>query len=906
MTLLVLLSLLILLASAVWAAVLAVRYSGLYLQLFAGFLALLSLGILLVLAMQLESWSIVAPFESVDLPAFGTAVAVALTVLLFSRVASEQSRVQQAFGAERAYLAELMESSPEAIALIDREGHIRRINHPFTELFGYEPEETLGREVDALLTPPEFAESSRSLAQRVASGERVSVEAVRQKKNGISVEVAIVGAPVQDATGQIAVFASYRDITERKRLERELRRLEKAVETTQLGVTVTNAEGKIVYTNPAEATMHGWTVDELLGKDVRIFAADPQTPGIATGQLERASSWRREAINKRRDGTVFPVNLMSDVVRDAQGSVIGMVTTCEDITRRKEAEQALRQSEERYALAARGANDGLWDWEVQAERAYFSDRWKAILGFEPADLPNSIDAWLRRVHNEDIERVQAELDSHFQGKTEQFENEHRVRHKDSSFRWVLMRGIAVRDAGGQPQRMAGSLTDISSRKRVEEQLARDALYDPLTALPNRAFFTNLLERSVRRIRRRSDYRFAVLFLDLDRFKLVNDSLGHDTGDQLLVGVAERLERCLRPGDVVARLAGDEFCILVDAIADANDAMRVAERVQEELKPPFNLNGHRVFASASIGIATSEDYTDGPEHLLRDADTAMYRAKSRGRARFEVFDKAMHERAMRVLELESDLRAAIEREEFRLVYLPVVSLGSTNITGFEALIRWEHPERGLVPPIEFIPIAEETGVIVPLGRWVLEEACRQLSHWEDRFPNHPDLSISVNLSGKQLQQADLVNEVSEILTQSKIHPERLRLEVTETVLMDDPDYSTSVVQRLNDLGVQVQIDDFGTGYSSLSYLNRLHIDTLKIDRSFINSLGSAGERTVVVEAIIRLARDLGINVIAEGVETSQQLESLRNLECEHGQGFLFSEPVSADRAADLLATQLSEL
>jgi EAL domain-containing protein (putative c-di-GMP-specific phosphodiesterase class I) len=285
---------------------------------------------------------------------------------------------------------------------------------------------------------------------------------------------------------------------------------------------------------------------------------------------------------------------------------------------------------------------------------------------------------------------------------------------------------------------------------------------------------------------------------------------------------------------------------------------------------------------------------------------MYRAKSRGRARFEVFDKAMHERAMRVLELESDLRAAIEREEFRLVYLPVVSLGSTNITGFEALIRWEHPERGLVPPIEFIPIAEETGVIVPLGRWVLEEACRQLSHWEDRFPNHPDLSISVNLSGKQLQQADLVNEVSEILTQSKIHPERLRLEVTETVLMDDPDYSTSVVQRLNDLGVQVQIDDFGTGYSSLSYLNRLHIDTLKIDRSFINSLGSAGERTVVVEAIIRLARDLGINVIAEGVETSQQLESLRNLECEHGQGFLFSEPVSADRAADLLATQLSEL
>jgi diguanylate cyclase (GGDEF)-like protein len=449
--------------------------------------------------------------------------------------------------------------------------------------------------------------------------------------------------------------------------------------------------------------------------------------------------------------------------------------------------------------------------------------------------------------------------------------------------------------------MAGSLTDIADRKKVEETLAHDALYDPLTGLPNRAFLTNLFERAVRRVRRRHDYRFGVIFLDLDRFKLVNDSLGHETGDRLLAGVAERLERCLRPGDVVARLAGDEFCILVDSIRDTSDAIRVAERVQQELKTPFQLKGHRVFATVSIGIATSDGESD-VEHLLRDADTAMYRAKSRGRSRFEVFDTAMHERAMQILEMESDLRTALEHGQIRLVYLPVVSLESRRISGFEALARWDHPVRGLIPPSEFVPVAEETGVIIPMGQWVLAEACRQMSKWVARFPHMRDLTISVNLSARQLQQADLVEDLRRILQQTGVSPGQLKLEVTETVLMDDPAFSTSVVERLGQLGVQVQIDDFGTGYSSLSYLSKLNIDTLKIDRSFIGSLGVPGERAVIVEAIIRLARELGITVIAEGVETVEQLESLRALACQHGQGFLFSMPVTADAAGELLATQ----
>ncbi|MDH5551532.1 MAG: EAL domain-containing protein, partial [Gemmatimonadota bacterium] len=507
-----------------------------------------------------------------------------------------------------------------------------------------------------------------------------------------------------------------------------------------------------------------------------------------------------------------------------------------------------------------------------------------------------------RVHSEDSERVRGDLDAHLNGAMEQFESEHRLRHKDGTYRWILVRGLVVRNDEGRPLRMAGSLTDISARKRIEESLARDALYDPLTSLPNRGFFTNLLERSARRVQRRGDYHFAVLFLDLDRFKVVNDSLGHDTGDRLLKGVAQRLERCLRPGDVVARLAGDEFCILVDGIENIGDATRVAERVQEELRAPFVLNGHRVFATASIGIATSTTGNARPENLLRDADTAMYRAKSSGRGRIEVFDAKMHERAMYVLQVESDLRTALEENRFRLVYLPVVSLETRRIMGFEALLRWDHPERGTVSPAEFVPVAEETGVIVALGLWVLRTACRQFTSWLERHPLDDSFSISVNLSSKQLQQVDFVEQLEAILRETRMSPSRLKLEVTETVLMNDPDFSTEVVRRLDKLGVQIQIDDFGTGYSSLSYLNRLRVDTLKIDRSFIKSLGEPGERATIVQAIIRLARDLGIHVIAEGVETSEQLDSLRTLECEHGQGFLFSQPVDGERALTLLSTQ----
>jgi diguanylate cyclase (GGDEF)-like protein/PAS domain S-box-containing protein len=675
--------------------------------------------------------------------------------------------------------------------------------------------------------------------------------------------------------------------------------LGKAVETMQLGVTITDLSGKIVYTNPADARMHGYEPAQLIGQDVSAFAAGVRRP-MSPEDLERMRSWRRETTNTRRDGTTFPVYLMSDVVRDRDGQLIGVVTTCEDISQRKAAEAALRESEERYALAAQGANDGLWDWNVLTGAVHYSARWAAILGCEAADVGPTLEAWMSRVHPEDLVRVRTELARHVEGRSPHFESEHRLRHQDGGYRWVLARGLAVRTPHGEATRLAGSLTDITARKTVEEQLLHDAFHDPLTGLPNRAFFVSLLDRSMKRTRRRPDYLFAVLFVDFDRFKLVNDSFGHTFGDLLLVAISQRLKACLRPGDVVARMGGDEFTILLDDIRDVADATRVAERIQVELRAPFELEGREVFTTASIGIALSTARHEKPEFHLRDADLAMYRAKARGRACYEMFDQGMHERAVAQLQMETDLRRALEREELRVYYQPIVDLRDGLITGFEALVRWQHPERGMVPPGAFIPLAEETGLIVPIGRWVMERACRQTAAWQRRFTDRP-LSISVNLSARHFGDADLVTQILEVLRLTELPPTSLKLEITESVLMVDPESHVSVIAELRKAGVQVQIDDFGTGYSSLSYLQRFSIDALKIDRSFI-SAATDGESWDIVQTIVTLARDLGVNVIAEGVETVEQTDRLKALACDHAQGYLFREPVDAEAAEAMLLQQ----
>jgi diguanylate cyclase (GGDEF)-like protein/PAS domain S-box-containing protein len=442
--------------------------------------------------------------------------------------------------------------------------------------------------------------------------------------------------------------------------------------------------------------------------------------------------------------------------------------------------------------------------------------------------------------------------------------------------------------------------DVTERLRAEQKLWHAAFYDALTGLPNRALFMERLGQAQARARGRSGGAFAVLFLDLDRFKLVNDSMGHRAGDHLLVAIARRLERIRRAGDTVARLGGDEFAVLVEGVADAISAGRVADRVHRELAQPFEIGGQEVFTSASIGISLGGVADHRPEDLLRDADTAMYRAKAKGIANHAVFDITMHDHAVASLQLENDLRRAVERGELRVRYQPIVALQSARIVGFEALVRWQHRQRGLVPPQEFIPVAEETGVIGVVGRWVLLEACRQMRTLQQVRPRGPGLSLAVNVSGRQILQPDLVEQVGDALQHTGLDPRLLRLELTESALVQNESAAARCLNRLRQLGLKLAIDDFGTGYSSLSYLHRMPIDLLKIDASFVQTMATDEKNRRIVETILSLGRNLGVDVIAEGVETAQQAQVLTGLGCNYVQGHLFSAAVDAESAARLLS------
>ena len=561
---------------------------------------------------------------------------------------------------------------------------------------------------------------------------------------------------------------------------------------------------------------------------------------------------------------------------------------------RMHAEKALWESEERYALAVNGANDGLWDWNLKGGSAHFSPRWKVMLGYREEEIGTDIDEWFSRVHRDDSVALHKALEAHFTGQEPHFEHEHRMRCKNGASVWVLSRGLAVRDAAGKPTRLAGSLTDISATKRAQEQLLHDALYDPLTQLPNRTLFLDHLGLSMDQARRRKNSVVAVLFMDLDRFKNINDSLGHSVGDELLVELARRLTHFLRPGDTVARLGGDEFAVLLNDVHGASDATRVAERIQELIREKIVIGGREVFTCASIGVALSSPGYKRPEEILRDADTAMYRAKAAGRGCYQVFDQTMHRNAVALLKLETELRRAVELKQFVMHYQPIVSLEKGRIVGFEGLVRWKHPERGLVNAERFIAVAEETGLIVPLGWWVMRQACRHAREWQQLLPSQPPLYVSVNVSGKVVMQPDMFDRVTAILEETGLPPTSLRLEITENVIMDHGDIALAKLAQFHDLGVQFSVDDFGTGYSSLSYLQRFSYDTLKIDRSFISGMESKGEGSAIVQTIVALANMLKINVVAEGVETSVQLRRLREIGCSHAQGFWFSRPV--DRAA----------
>jgi diguanylate cyclase (GGDEF)-like protein/PAS domain S-box-containing protein len=635
-----------------------------------------------------------------------------------------------------------------------------------------------------------------------------------------------------------------------------------------------------------------------------LVLLDVEMPGLSG--LEVLADLRR-----RRSGTELPVIMVtaraegSDIVEAFRLGANDYVTKPIDFPvalaritthlSHKRAVEALRESEERYALAVQGANDGLWDWNLGANEVYWSPRWKAMLGYEEAAIGVSPEEWFTRVHPDDLGGVRDGLAAHLGRPDGHYESEYRMLHQDGTFRWFLCRGAAIRNEAGTATRLAGSLTDITDAK----------LADALTGLPNRVLFVDLLDRAIKKTLRHPKNVFALLVIGLDRFETLSASLGLVLADRLLVEIAHRLNASLRATDMVsttlARLAGDEFAVLIEDISDANDAPRVGERLRLALEKPFEVDGRQVFTSASAGVAISSTGYTRPEEILRDASIALQRARTQ-RSRCEIFDAEMRSRAESRFQMESALRQAVEIGAFEVHYQPIVEVDSGCIVGVEALARWQHPERGLLGADEFIAIAEETAMIFPLGRLILEASCRQMIAWQRQFGAAAPNVVCVNVSSRQFADVELSGHIEDILRDTGLEPSRLKLEITESAFLGDLQAAQYTLRRMQAMGVKWSLDDFGTGYSSLSHLHRLKVDTVKIDRSFVSRVTGKDNAAEVVRAIVSLAHNLGMDAVAEGVESVQQLEYLRTLGCEHAQGFFFSRPVTAREAGTLIAAQ----
>ncbi len=749
----------------------------------------------------------------------------------------------------------------------------------------------LRRQIAAL--GPDLPPAFRQLLAAVdATYKRADAE-----REELEASIAQLTALLYRAQGK-SVEGRARDRTRLRKGERARKRLAQLLDKSALAVFELSPELAVRSGNPAAARLCGVAEDALAGAPVFTLLAPADKDKVAARwkrKLQRGMPLARRLLCSPRSGRDLSCDwvLLPRMRRD--GTVSRVTAVVRDQTETVEKDTQLREREERLSLATSATTDVVWDWDLRQNRLWLSPSFRDLLGIqgqlngEPAD-------WLDRVHPEDIAPVRAALSAHLEGRSSVFDSEHRIQHTDKEWRWVHARGTAQRDPNGTAVRVAGLMSDVTRHRTLVERMAHDARHDALTGLPNRTLFLDLLRHSFYRTRRHEDYRFAVLFIDIDRFKMVNDAFGHEAGDQLLQQIARRLESCLREGDTLARHGGDEFTMWLDDVRGSSDAMRVADRVHEVMREPFELgSGQRVQSSASIGVALGSSQYQKAEDVLRDADVAMYRAKALGKARTAVFARESGEAAPAHVQLESDLRSALLRNELLIHYMPIVDVQTGKVRALEALARWQHPRLGLVPPSKFLAMAMETGLIVSIDQWVLQNASRQMHDWRREIASANKLSLSVNFSQKLLEQRDLGTQIDRVLREWKIAPGDLNLDINESML--PPDNGTSALAELHQRGVKLHMDDFGTGQAWLRHLHKTEVDTIKIDRSFIS--GGAEKDRQVLGRIVSIARDLGKTVIAEGVETKEQARVVREVGCAFAQGFFFSPPLDVTRTRSLL-------
>src|SRR5215208_3410554 len=809
----------------------------------------------------------------------------------------------------------VLDTAFDAIVTITPDGIVRWFNRGAERIFGYRAEEIIGQPVTVIM-PERYRELCvAGLHRYLQTGEaRVvggTTELVGLRKDGSEFPIEMsLGETYEDSerlfTGVI------RDVTERKRAESALRESEQrfrgSFERAATGMALVGTDGRFLRVNKSLCEILGYTEREFLGKTFQEIT-HPDDLEVDLEHLRRllvrvVRTYQTEKRYLHKDGHVVWTLLSVSVVHDEEDEPLYFICQIQDVSERKKVEKVIIESEERFRSLVQYSSDIITILDTDGTVHYVSPAVERVTGYRPEEQvgTNAFGS----IHPDDREQAPNTFAEVLKRPGLQPPLEFRVPHKDGSWRYLehvvnnlvddpAVRGVVVNS------------WDVTERKALVEQLSYQAFHDLLTGLPNRALFMDRLEHASSRANRRGS-NVAVLFTDLDNFKVINDSLGHKAGDQLLVAVAERLKACLRPEDTAARLGGDEFTILVEDIASVGEAVQIAERIADILRPPFALEEQEVFATVSTGIALNSTAQEQPADLLRHADLAMYRAKHRGRARYEVFEPSMDAKAVERLILETGLRRARVREQFRVHYQPIVALDNDKVAGVEALVRWEHPQRGLLLPEEFLPVAEETGLIVRIGQWVLREAGKQARIWQEHYPGTPPLRISVNLSTREFFHPKLVVEV---LSESEIDPASLQLEITEGAMaINGTSSADRTLRNLKRMGVQLAIDDFGLGYSSLSYLKRFPVDFLKIDRSFIAGLrrepnGVSTKDTEIVKAMIELTHALGLRVIAEGVETSEQLAQLRNMKCDLAQGNYFSEPLPSEELAVILTEDLTD-